>query len=85
VISNFDREARNEWVGSKFDFVERVLSLGVGLREFSMKAYQRSALLPSTPSLVEHLKGKSRRRRQDLAGLAEAEAGDRAATISCRA
>jgi hypothetical protein len=50
-----------------------------------MKAYQRSALLPSTPSLVEHLKGKSRRRRQDLAGLAEAEAGDRAATISCRA
>jgi hypothetical protein len=69
----------------QFDFVERVLSLAVGLREFSMKAYQRSALLPSTPSLVEHLKGKSRRRRQDLAGLAEAEAGDRAATISCRA
>jgi hypothetical protein len=61
----------------QFDFVERVLSLAVGLREFSMKAYQRSALLPSTPSLVEHLKGKSRRRRQDLAGLAEAEAARR--------
>ena len=29
------------------------------------------------PSFVEHLKGKSRRRRQDLAGLAEAEAARR--------
>jgi DNA modification methylase len=42
-----------------------------------MKAYQRSALLLPSSSLVDHLKGKSRRRRQDLAGLAEAEAARR--------
>ena len=39
-----------------------------------MKGHPRSAPLAPNPSFVEHLKGKSRRRRQDLAGLAEAEA-----------
>ena len=42
-----------------------------------MKAHPRSAPLSPTSSFVEHLKGKSRRRRQDLAGLAEAEAARR--------
>jgi DNA modification methylase len=39
-----------------------------------LKAHQRSAPVSPTPSFVEQLKGKSRRRRQDLAGLAEVEA-----------
>ena len=39
-----------------------------------MKAHPRSAPLAPIPSFVEHLKGKSRRRRHDLVGLAEAEA-----------
>jgi hypothetical protein len=42
-----------------------------------LKAHQRSARVSSTSSFVEHLKGKSRRRRRDLAGLAEAEAARR--------
>jgi hypothetical protein len=39
-----------------------------------LKAHQRSAPVSPTPSFVEQLKGKSRRRHQDLAGLAEVEA-----------
>jgi hypothetical protein len=39
-----------------------------------VKAHQCSAPVSPTPSFVEQLKGKSRRRRQDLAGLAETEA-----------
>jgi hypothetical protein len=42
-----------------------------------VKAHPRSAPLSPTPSFVEHLKRKSRRRRRDLADLAEAEAARR--------
>jgi ParB-like nuclease domain len=42
-----------------------------------VKAHPRLAPLSPTSSFVEHLKGKSRRRRQDMAGLAEAEAARR--------
>jgi hypothetical protein len=42
-----------------------------------LKGHPRSAPSAPIPSFVEHLKGKSRRRRQDLAGLAEAEAARR--------
>jgi DNA methylase/ParB-like nuclease domain len=42
-----------------------------------VKAQPRSAPLAPIPSFVEQLKGKSRRRRQDLAGLAEVEAARR--------
>jgi DNA modification methylase len=42
-----------------------------------VKAQPRSAPLAPIPSFVEQLKGKSRRRRQDLAGLAEVEVARR--------
>jgi hypothetical protein len=42
-----------------------------------VKGHPRSAPLAPIPSFVEHLKGKNRRRRQDLAGLAEVEAARR--------
>jgi hypothetical protein len=42
-----------------------------------VKAHPRSSPLSPTPSFVEHLKRKSRRRRRDLADLAEAEAAQR--------